>query len=58
MEDGPAITTLKDFINFYSTFKSDVEIASLLDISLNEIETTRNSSLKVSGNEEKILHLL
>lgn len=58
MKSYPVITTLKGFVNLYGAYKSDMEMASLLDISTNDVQTVKaeiifeleNNNLKKIGN--------
>jgi len=46
MKSYPTITNLKDFISLYGLYKSNIEIASLLDISIDDIESVREELLQ------------
>ncbi len=59
MEGNPTITNLKDFVDFYEPFKSDVEMASLLDISVEEVKAARMDIISASkGSGKQILNLV
>lgn len=50
MKDSAPITTLKDFIYIYSSYKSDTEIARLFDINVNDIKAVREEFIKKSDD--------
>ncbi|MDK2919333.1 MAG: hypothetical protein PWQ37_2066 [Candidatus Petromonas sp.] len=45
MKSDPTITTLKDLIDSYCSSKSDMEIANLLHISIDDIKSVRDKSV-------------
>ncbi len=52
----PIITNLKDFVSLYELHKSDVEIASLLDISIDKVRSVRKDHVKrfsISNRDNK-----
>lgn len=59
MEGNPTITNLKDFVDFYGSYKSDMEIARLLSISIRVVEITRKKNNNSCKNQnEKVLNLV
>lgn len=49
MKGYTPITTLKDFVYIYSSYKSDTEIAYLLNITINDIKAVRKDFIKESN---------
>lgn len=45
MKGYPAITTLKDLVDSYSSSKSDMEIANLLQISIDDIKYVKDGPI-------------
>jgi len=52
MKGYTPITTLKDFIYTYSSYKSDSEIACLFNISENDIKAVREEFIEKSDSEK------
>jgi len=51
MKSNPTITNLKEFVDFYSEYKSDFELANLLDISIDDIQSVKDPlTLSQSNN--------
>lgn len=48
MKGYTPITTLKDFVYIYSSYKSDTEIAYLLNITINDIKSVRKDFITES----------
>ncbi len=44
MKEYPTITTLKDFVSLYSIHKSDIEIARLLNISIEDVKSVKTKT--------------
>lgn len=54
MKGYPTITTLKDFVSSYGLHKSDTEIASLLDISIEDVKSVKISNSHKQKNNRII----
>lgn len=54
MKGYAPITTLKDFVNIYSSYKSDTEIAHLLNVSEKDIKAIRKEVIDESDEKLKV----
>ncbi|SHK17338.1 hypothetical protein [Paramaledivibacter caminithermalis] len=55
MKGYTPITTLKDFVHTYSSYKSDTEIAYLLNVTEEDIMMIREEFKKKSDSEDLIV---